>query len=404
MIRPIQRRFGLVAAALLLLCLSGAVRVHGDVFELANGGRIEGRLIDDGAGKGDYLIETATGRVSLARSQVARVDATSTAENEYDARARTAPDTVDAHWQLYEWCRSKKLREQSQKHLTRILELDPDHAEARSLLGFRKQGNQWVTREEIMAARGMVKHEGQYYTRQHVELLERQKASKESHVDWRRDLERMRNWLTGRYEDRAQQARKEIQAVRDPRAADAVVALLRKENEPALKRLWLEVASRLDAPSAIQALVDLSLNDPNEEIRHQSLEYLIASGRPGIAAPYLEALRSSDNVMINRAATALGQIGDPAAIPSLMDVLVTVHKVKVSDNSGQMAVSMSRGNTSFGMGGGPKIVNREVRNPDVLTALVNLARITGFEYDQEAWRNWLAEQAKQHPIDMRRDQ
>ncbi|MEX2317143.1 MAG: HEAT repeat domain-containing protein [Pirellulales bacterium] len=394
----------LLTTPLLILWAVGAELARGDVFELVNGGRIEGQLIEGGGNdKNSYVIETPTGQMTIARSQVARVDVSTDAEKEYNSLAKTSPDTVEAHWKLYEWCRAKKLREPAEKHLSRILELDPDHAEARTILGFRNKDGQWVTRDDIMTARGMVKYEGQYYTRQHVELLERQKATKDSQVDWRKDLERLRNWLTGRYEDRARKAHQEIQAIRDPLAAEPLIVLLRKENEPALKQLWLEVLSRLNAPSAINALVDHSLSDPNEEIRHQCLEYLIASNRPGIIGPYLQALKSTDNVIVNRAATALGQIGDPAAIGPLIDVLVTVQKVKVGDNAGQMSVSASPGNTGFGMSGAPKIVKREVRNPDVHTALINLTRIPGFEYDQAAWRNWLAEQARSQRIDLRRD-
>jgi hypothetical protein len=130
---------------------------------------------------------------------------------------------------------------------------------------------------------------------------------------------------------------------------------------------------------------------------------LIASKRRGLIAPYLQALNTSNNVLTNRAATALGQIGDPAAIGPLIDVLVTVHKEKVSDE-GKMSVSMSGGGSGMSMGGGPKYVNREVRNADVRTALLRLTRIAGFEYDEEAWRAWFAAQAKAHRIDMRRDQ
>jgi hypothetical protein len=117
----------------------------------------------------------------------------------------------------------------------------------------------------------------------------------------------------------------------------------------------------------------------------------------------LQALKSGNNELINRAAVALAKIGDPVAIGPLIDVLVTVHKEKVSDNSGKMAINMSGGNSGLGIGGPPKFVNREVKNADVRVALIQLTRIAGFEYDQQAWRDWLADQAKSRRIDMRRD-
>jgi hypothetical protein len=392
------------AAALALATLwSSPPPARADVLELTNGGRIEGRLVESSGDGADYVIEMAAGRVAIARSQVARAEVTSTAEAEYAAIARESPDSVEAHWKLYQWCDARQLRASAQKHLTRILELDPDHAEARTLLGFRNNNGEWQTRDELMAARGMVKYEGQYYTRQHIELLEQEKATKGAQVDWRRDLIRLRGWLTARDQRRAPQARAELQAIHDPMAAEPLVALARKEADLDLLRLWLEIAGRLNHAAATTLLVEYSLMHPNEEVRHLCLDYLMDHPRPGIATPYLQALNSQDNAVINRAAVALGRIGNPDTVAPLIDALVTMHKVESNQDPGQMAVSFGNGGGSMRMGAPPKPKPKAVRNPDVLAALVRLTGMSRFEYDQEAWRSWLAEQAKARRYDLRRD-
>jgi hypothetical protein len=344
--------------------------------------------------------------VTIPRAQVARVDSTSAAEAEYAELARGAADTVEAHWKLAEWCRERKLREPAQRHLTRILELEPDHAQARAILGFRKKDGQWMTREEVMAKRGMVMYEGRYVTRQHVELLERQKEAKGTHADWANKLEQLRRWLTGRRQDRSAQALAEIQSIEDPAAAEAVVAMLKREDEPDLKRLWMEVASRMDHRAAIDMLVKLSLLDVDPEIRHQSLEYLIQTGRRGLVTPYVRALKDRDNEIVNRAGAALGQIGDASAAGALVNALITKHQFQVADgNSNQHSYTFSpqSGVMSFG-GGGPKHVTQSLRNPDVLAALIRLSGGVSFDYDQTQWRRWLAAQAKQQMVDIRRDE
>jgi hypothetical protein len=397
-----------VAAATLLLAAIGREAAQGDVLELTNGGRIEGRLIEPAdAQKENVVIELPGGaRLSVARSQVARLDSTSQADAEYEEMARGSADTVEAHWKLAEWCRERNLREPAQRHLTRILELDPNHQPARAILGFRKQDGRWMTRDELMESRGMVKYEGRYVTRQHVELLGRRQESKVTHADWSNQLERMRRWLTGRREDRSAQALAEIQSLRDPLAAAALVGMLKREDDPEIKRLWMEAASRLDHRAAIDALVELSLWDPDPEIRHQCLEYLIKSGRRGLVTPYVRALKDKNNEIVNRAGAALGQIGDPSAIGALIDALITKHRFKIADgNPDQHAYTFSpqTGGFSFG-GGGPKFVTQAMRNPDVLGALVNLSGGASFDYDQEQWRRWLAAQAKQQAVDIRRDE
>jgi hypothetical protein len=378
-----------------------------DVFELAGGGRVEGRLLETAEDdKATVVIElSAGGQLKLPRTEVTRIETTSPLNAEYEKLARSAPDTIDAHVKMAEWCRERKLREAAQQHWERILELDPNHEAARAALGFRQKDGQWMTRDDVMASRGLVLYEGRYVTPQHVELMERQKETKLSQADWANTLDRLRRALTGRRDDRTAQALTEVQQIRDPLAAEALVAMLRREDDAALKRLWIETASRLDHRLAVDALVDLSLTDADPEIRHDCLEYLIKSGRPGLLTPYIRALKSADNEIINRAAAALGQIGDGDAIGPLIDALVTRHRFQVGEgNPNQHAYSFSpdSGAFSFG-GGGPKFVTESIRNPAVLTALVTLSG-TSFDYDQRQWRRWLAAQAKLNAVDVRRDQ
>jgi HEAT repeats len=386
--------------------------VRADVVELKNGGRVEGQIAeskdDDQA---DYVITTADGvRMTIARSEVARIVPQTKDEEEYQRRARAIADTVDGHWDLAQWCREKGLRNAYREQLNHIIELDPQHAEARQALGYQNIKGQWMLRDDIMAARGLVMYEGKYVTRQHVELLERDKQARTTDADWNNHIDRLRHGLAGRRQDRAGQALAELRAIRDPQAAAAITEWLRNEQDPELKKVLLETTAQIDHPLAISALVDLSLTDSDDEIRAQALEDLIKSGRPGISAPYIHALKNSDDNVISHAAEALQTIGDTDAIGPLIDVLVVKRRGVVAAGSSpdQHAYVF----TPNGGGGGvnsfgsapPKIVTQTVRNPFVLTALVKLAGGTSFDYDQEQWRKWLAAQAKANAVDVRRDQ
>jgi hypothetical protein len=386
----------------------GAAAARGDTFELVNGGRIEGRLIETTQGAApQYVIELARGgRVNIARSDVAKIDAASASETEYQKLVRSSPDTAEAHWKLYEWCRERKLTEKMRLHLERIIELEPNHEKARTALGFRRKDGQWVTQGDVMTARGMVLYEGRYVTPQHVELLERQKGEKVTQANWANNFERLRKWLTGRRPERVVQAQSELQTIRDPAAAEAVADLLKREDVPELRRLWVDVASQINHQAAVDALVNVSLNDPDPELRVQSLEHLIESGRPGVVGPYIRALKNRDNEIVNRAGAALGQIGDPDAIGPLIDALITNHRYTISDaDPNQQGYTFSPDGSAFSFGGGgPKVATENVRNPEVLSALVTLAGGVSFDYDQEQWRRWLAAQAKANAVDVRRDQ
>jgi hypothetical protein len=401
------RRSVLVAALLSAVLCDGSA--DADIIELASGGRLDGKVVPSEDDKSQFTIDLAAGgRLTIPRSQVARIDTISETEAEYEQLAHASPDTVDAHWKMAEWCRQHKLTSDYQHHLERILELDPNHADARAALGFRQKDGQWLNRDDVMAARGLVMFEGRYVTPQHVEILTRQKESKETQADWKHRIDQLRRALTGRSQDRASQAEAELRAITDPAAAEAVVNLLQRENDPALKRFWIEIASHLDHRAAIDALVDLSLTDPDDDIRQLCLETLIKSGRNGLSTPYIRALNNRDNEIVNRAGTALGRIRDRDSIGPLIDALMTKHRVKVGPNKNpdQHAYTFEKDSNafSFGGGGGPQMVTQSFRNRAVLDALLVFSGGTNFEYDQEQWRGWLAAQSKATAVDVRRDQ
>ncbi len=406
MIRARLLIFSLHFSVVAALCAQWTTPARADVVDLAGGGRVEGKVQPAEEGdKSTFVIDLADGgRLTLPRSQVTRIDSTSDVEAQYQKLALTSPDTVEAHEKMAEWCRQHKLQHEYQAHLERILELNPNHADARAALGFHQKDGQWMNRDDVMASRGMVMYEGKYVTPQQVEIMEGQKKSRLTQADWNKRIEQLRSRATGRRQD--PKALAEIEALNDPGAADAVVAVLRRENNPDLRRLWIETAGRLNSQAAINALVDLSLNDPDDEIRHLSLESLIKSGRAGISSPYVRALKDKDNGVVNRAAAALGQIKDHDTIGPLIEALITKHRVKVSDqNPDQHAYSFSKDSNAFSFGGnGPQFVNQSMRNRAVLDALIAMSGGTSFDFDQDQWRGWLAAQAKANAVDVRRDQ
>ena len=405
-LRPTTRAYIVATLALLLVGSQAFVAARADVFVLAGGGRIEGKLLPaDETNKSVYTIDLAAGgRMTVPRSQIVKIDNVSDVEAEYQKLARTSPDTVDGNWKLAEWCRDHKLSDSRRRHLERVIELDPNHAPARTALGFHQKDGQWMNRDDVMASRGMVLYEGKYLTPQQVELMKQEKESRVTQADWSNRIKQLRRAALGRRQDGSAKARADILAIRDPQAAEAIVGLLRSENDPGLKQLWIEVASQLDNRAAVDALVNLSLVDPDEEIRHLCLDSLVKSHHPGLATPYVRALRDKDNEIINRAGAALGQIGDRDAMSPLIDALVTKHKMKVSDvNPDQHTYSFSKDSNSFsfGGGGGPQFIIQPKRNPAVLDALVKLSGGANFDYDQVQWRSWLAAQAK--AVNVRRD-
>ena len=60
---------------------------------------------------------------------------------------------MDGQIGLARWCSKHKLEDQARAHLTRVLEFDPDQAEARQHLGFRLVNGTWVDERDMAEAR-----------------------------------------------------------------------------------------------------------------------------------------------------------------------------------------------------------------------------------------------------------
>jgi hypothetical protein len=235
-------------------------------------------------------------------------------------------------------------------------------------------------------------------------LRERQSQVSEQVSDWRSKLKLWRRWLEDRDPARTRQAIDEFNKLEDPMAAEPLVELLKNESNDKIRGMLLAAAARIDHQAAVNVLVVASVEDPNEEIRYQALEYLVGSQRPGLVAPYAKLLKSPENVFVNRAAVALGSIGDKSAMGPLIDALVTEHKKVTGGNSGggdTMSFSPTAGGFSFG-GGGPTVTKYQLRNPDVLSALVRLSGGETFGYEADRWRAWLATQTAAQQVNLRR--
>ena len=411
----------LAACAVLFgaVLLGAGVSRATEALVLAGGGTIEGQLVD--AAKRDaaqLTLRTSEGiRITVARDQVAKLQRPSAAEIEYRRVAPGYPDTVEGQWALAEWCKQQKLRAQRQTHLNRLIELEPNHAAARRLLGYQQHAGRWMTQDEIMTERGYVQHNGEWLLPQEVEIADKQRKDTLAEKQWMATLKRWRQWLND--DRRADEAAAKLRAINDPYAVKAIRQHLKTEQVPQVREWYVEALARIGTPDALSTLVQLALNDPLDDVRLAAVDLLVEKQQPEVVAMFIQALKSKDNAVINRSAYALGKLGNVAAVPALVDALVTQHKFMIVQGSPGISTTFGGVNpgsppgagagfpsapqmNGFSTGQSTQLVVQQLRNAEVLDALVRMTRVN-FEYNAAQWKAWLASRKKPESEDVRRD-
>ncbi len=377
----------------------------GDVFYLSNGGRIEGTLLNpDQRPRASYIVRAGQGAtLTLTEDQVDRVEVKTTIERQYEARLRTLPNTVEAHFDMARRCQLARLEEQRTFHLEQVLKLDPEHKESRYALGYSQLDGKWVRQEDVMVKRGYVRDRGAWRLPQEMELEKVNDAEDEITIGWRKKLKIWRSWII-KNRDKAQQGEQEIRAIRDPYAAMALVEQLGNEKEPRqLKLLYVDILGQLP-PNAvsIDGLVRHAMDDLDGKVREACLDEVTRVGSQRAKEYFLRRLKDPERIMVHRAAIGLARLNATSATLPLIDALVTEHKVLTGSGSGGISPTFSDQGGGLSAGGGPKIEEKEFRNEPVLHALTSLHRGVNFGYNKTAWKNWYVAQNVPHKINLRR--
>jgi hypothetical protein len=387
-----------------------SANTRAEIFVLTHGGRVEGQWLNRGnATPETYEIEMlAGGRITVSASLVAEVIVQSEALRRYEELLPKIPHTVEGHLDMAERCRKAGLKTQREFHLQKVLELDPNQADARRGLGYSQIDGQWIKADEFFQNQGYVRYKGGWRLAQEVDLDARHDRQVIEEKEWRKRLQVWRNSVVRGRNDAAE-ALTQLRAVDSPQAIAGLSEMLADPEEPnQLKLLYIDVLSKFNHASAVAALLERVMKDPALEVRERGIDATKVHGSRQAVAVLSRLLKDKDNQLVNQAAWALGRLGDPSAIPALIDAVVTKHRFKVQTGSGPGGISGNfspQGGGGMQAGGGAKIIEKEFQNRQVLSALMALVpNGVNFAYDKLAWKNWYSQQQPIAPgANLRRD-
>ena len=137
----------ILAFALGLLLTMTPIDVgYADLFHLKDGRVIDGSILRE---IGDLIsIRSSDGEViTIDRSQIVKTEKRLTPLDQYRTRLdQLDPAKLEDQLTLALWCDSVELKPQALKHWKRVIQIDPDHDQARSVLGYVWIGGDWFLR------------------------------------------------------------------------------------------------------------------------------------------------------------------------------------------------------------------------------------------------------------------
>ena len=415
--------------SVVIVFLSYAAMARADVISLKNGGEIRGLIQKNtrtpSSNGSDVIVKTLGGSlITVAKSEIESIRRRRLILEEYESRRRKAPDTVDGQWKLARWCRKQRLTLERRTHLKRIVELNPQHEQARRSLGHQKYDGVWMSREEYMKSQGQVLYRGRYVFPQELEQIKLDRLAKEGKREWHKKIKLWHTWITGDRTKQQKQALQELSAITDSLAIPALSKRFRDEPQPALRELYISILGRMQSVESLQALLYQAIFDSQPNLREVAVAAVPEDQTNAAIRALVRGLKSELNLVVGRSATALALLGNDQVVPQLIDALVTTHRYRVvvpdngantigfAANGGQapltsglppdVELQLMTGQLPYGavvippndpgaqMRKKTQIIKRTQKNGAVLEALKSLTD-EDFSYNRSKWRLWWAD-------------
>ena len=209
-----------------------------------------------------------------------------------------------------------------------------------------------------------------------------------------------------------------LKEIRDPDALSALARTFRDDSDEERRLLYVAVLSKVEGDKPVAHLAVQSIVDESHAVREAAIRAVRRKDVSRAIPIYRQALKNRLNVIVNRAAVALGQLGDESTVPHLIEALVTTHgyRALVQDENPQVSTDEQNGVPPVIIGPAVELSMKGARSPTLapthdsdsnvfdddlvevelekyeenLSVLSALTLLTGqnFGYDAPAWRTW----------------
>ncbi len=141
-----MRRLLILTLAFALLAVVSDL--HADTLFLKNGQKFEGKVVRETPTHVFFKI-TGLGEQQFAKADILKIEKGESIFDQYESRRKAlAKDDADGHFALGEWCETNNLKKEAKKEFEAAVAANPEHAGARTKLGFVRYEGEWLTKEK----------------------------------------------------------------------------------------------------------------------------------------------------------------------------------------------------------------------------------------------------------------
>ena len=188
----------------------------------------------------------------------------------YNGRRARIADSADAHWKLALWCEQQGLRPEATAHFTRVTQLEPGREAAWKRLGYRRQGQRWVTDDQLAAEKAEAA------------------AQKEADRRWSPLFNRWGRWIGDASKD--VELVEALSTVNDPRAVPSICATFGR-SRASHQEAAVQLLGQIDSPDATRALALLALEGKSAGVRARAMQTVRLRDPHDIASLLVALLR-----------------------------------------------------------------------------------------------------------------
>jgi hypothetical protein len=239
--------------------------------------------------------------------------------DEIAARPAQTPkaDLAKEHYVLGVFARDNGLADEARAEFRAAIAADPSHEASHEALGEVRSGDLWLNHDEAMAAKGLVRRDGNWILKEEAAILDLPAQEKARRTEEQQKVTK----LLRSYGDSSGAARKFAQdalaGVDDKYKLEPMAWALRSKSVDLRKYAAAELG-RLGDRRGLRPLVWRTLHDPDEGVRKASVAAAKALGDANLLAPLVAGMWSANEQVRMNAAQAIAETQIPIGVRYLV--------------------------------------------------------------------------------------